>query len=278
MKKMLNTIAAVSALVALSVPFAANASDSQYVPGLEGIKGSVVPPAGVYHRVYLANYSSDENETLPPGSNVDVGALVNRVLWVTPQKIMGGDLLFDANIPIVSTDIEVKGQVQDDRTGLANIYAGSYLAWHGDRWDTIAGAGWYFGNSGDFDLRRVASPAREYDSLSFTLGGNVKLNKAADIDFSALGTYEIPQEDGLDEELMIEWGLSKSFGLLDVGLVGYNTFETGAGDEKRNAVGVSTAYFSPDLLLGGDIGVYKEYSNENTFEGNLIRGSLTKAF
>ena len=181
-------------------------------------------------------------------------------------------------MPLVKTDIEINGIAKDDRTGLGNLYASGLLGWHGERWDAIAGAGWYFGNSGDYSINRIASPAKDYDSLSFTLGGNVKLNKAGDIDFSALGTYEIPQEDGLDEELMIEWGLSKSFGMLDVGLVGYNTFETGAGDEKRNAIGVSTAYFSPNLLLGGDVGVYKEYSNENTFEGSLIRASLTKAF
>lgn len=267
-----------AALAIISLPFAAHASDSQYVPGLEGIKGSVLPPPGVYYRGYLANYSADKNEALPDGGKVDVTALVNRAVWVTPQKFLGGDVILDTLVPLVSTDIKLNGIAEDDRTGLANLYASGLLGWHGERWDAVAGAGWYFGNSGDFSVDRIASPARDYDSLSFTLGGNVKLNKAGDIDFSALGTYEIPQEHGLDEELMIEWGLSKSFGTLDVGLVGYNTFETGAGDEKRNAIGVSTAYFSPELLLGGDVGIYKEYSNENTFEGNLIRGSLTKAF
>ena len=278
MKTMLNKIAATSVLAVFSLPFVAHASDSQYVPGLEGIKGSVLPPPGVYYRGYLANYSADKNEALPNGGEVDVTALVNRAVWVTPQKFLGADVVLDTIVPLVKTDIEINGIAKDDRTGLGNLYASGLLGWHGERWDAIAGAGWYFGNSGDYSINRIASPAKDYDSLSFTLGGNVKLNKAGDIDFSALGTYEIPQVDGLDEELMIEWGLSKSFGMLDVGLVGYNTFETGAGDEKRNAIGVSTAYFSPNLLLGGDVGVYKEYSNENTFEGSLIRASLTKAF
>ena len=275
MKTMLNKIAATSVLAVFSLPFVAHASDSQYVPGLEGIKGSVLPPPGVYYRGYLANYSADKNEALPNGGEVDVTALVNRAVWVTPQKFLGADVVLDTIVPLVKTDIEINGIAKDDRTGLGNLYASGLLGWHGERWDAIAGAGWYFGNSGDYSINRIASPAKDYDSLSFTLGGNVKLNKAGDIDFSALGTYEIPQEDGLDEELMIEWGLSKSFGMLDVG---HNTFETGAGDEKRNAIGVSTAYFSPNLLLGGDVGVYKEYSNENTFEGSLIRASLTKAF
>lgn len=261
-----------------SLSFTAYASDSQYVPGLEGIKGSVLPPPGVYYRGYLANYSADKNEVLPGGSEVNVTALVSRAVWVTPQKILGGDLVLDTLVPIVKTDLRIGGEDIDERTGLGDLYASGLVAWHGERWDTVAGAGWYFSGTGDYDERRFASPGKGYNSLSFTLGGNVKLNKAGDIDLSALGTYEIPKEHGLDEELMIEWGLSKSFGLLDAGVVGYNTFETGAGDEKRNAVGLSMAYFSPEYLLGGDVAVYKEYSNKNTFEGNLIRASLTKAF
>ena len=279
MKKVLNKSALI--LATLSLPFAVHASDSQYVPGLEGIKASVAPPPGVYYRGYIANYSADKNEALPDDSKVSATALVNRAIWVTPQKFLGGDVILDAIVPLVNTDIDVGGQNIGERTGLASSYASGLIAWHGDRWDTIAGVGYYFNETGDYDENRAASAGRGYDSLSFTLGGNVKLNKAGDIDLSALGTYEVPKApkaDGLDEELMVEWGLSKSYGLLDVGLVGYNTFETGDGDEKRNALGLSMAYFSPPLLLGGDVAIYKEYSNENTFEGNLIRASLTKAF
>lgn len=265
-------------IAATSVSLTAFASDSQYVPGLEGIKGSVLPPPGVYYRGYLSQYSADKNEALPDGSEVTATALVNRVAWVTPQKILGGDLILDSILPLVNIDLNIGDEIVDERTALGDFYASGLLAWHGDRWDTVAGAGWYFSGTGDFDDARAASPGKSYDSLSFTLGGNVKLNKAADIDLSILGTYEIPKEDGLDEELMLEWGLSKNYGALDVGVVGYNTFETGAGDEKRNAVGLSMAYFSEPLLLGGDVAVYKEYDNKNTFEGNLVRASLTKAF
>ena len=265
-------------IAATSLSITAFASDSQYVPGLEGIKGSVLPPPGVYYRGYLANYSADKNEALPPGSEVDVVALVNRAVWVTPKKFLGGDIVLDTVLPFVNTDITIGSVGEDNRTGLASLYASGLLAWHGERWDGVAGVGWYFGETGDFAVDRFASPGRDYDSLSYTLGGNIKLNKSGDINLSALGTYEIPKRRGLDEELMVEWGLSKSFDLLDVGVVGYNTFETGAGDEKRNAIGLSMAYFSPPLLLGGDVAIYQEYDNENTFEGNLIRASLTKAF
>ena len=275
---MKNTMKKITLLtIAASLSFTIHASDSHYVPGIEGIKASVVPPPGVYYRGYLINYSADENEALPDDSEVNVTALANRAIWVTPQKVLGGDLTLEAIVPLIKTDLRVGGQDVDERTGLDDLYVGGVLGWHGDRWDAVSGIG-YWAETGDYDSNRFASPGKGYDSVMLTLGGNVKLNQQGDINLSALSRYEMPNGDDLDDELIIEWGLSKSYGLLDVGLVGYNTFETGDGDEERNALGLSMGYFSPPNLLGGDIAVYKEYSNKNTFEGEVIRASLTKIF
>ena len=267
------------ALTALAIflPLAVHASDSHYVPGIEGIKGSVAPPPGIYYKGYLINYSADESEALPSDSEVKVTALANRAVWVTQQKLLGGDLILEAIIPLVSTNLKIGGQDIDRRTGLGDLYVGSALGWHDSRWDAVAGVG-YWADTGDFDKNRFSSPGKGYDSVMLTLGGNVKLTKQGDINFSALSRYEMPNGDSLNDELIIEWGLSKSYGSLDIGLVGYNTFETGDGDEERNALGLSVGYFSPPNLLGGDIALYKEYSNKETFEGEVIRASLTKVF
>lgn len=264
-------------IAASSLPFIAYASDSHYVPGIEGVKGSVVPPPGVYYKGYVVNYNADKNEALPADSEVTVTALASRVVWVTPQKLLGGDLVLEAIVPMLQTDLKVGGQDIDKRTGLGDLYVGGVLGWHGDRWDATTGIG-YWADTGDYDSHRFASPGKGYDSVMLTLGGNVKLNQQGDINLSALGRYEMPDGDDLNDELIIEWGLSKSYGLLDVGLVGYNTFETGDGEEERNALGLSVGYFSPANLLGGDIAAYKEYSNKDTFEGQVIRVSLTKVF
>lgn len=264
-------------LITSSLPLAVYASDSHYVPGIEGIKGSVMPPQGVYYKGYLVNYSADKNEALPPDSEVNVTALAHRVVWVTPQKLLGGDLALEAIVPLIQTDLKVGGQDIDKRTGLGDLYVGGVLGWHGARWDATTGIG-YWADTGDYDSNRFASPGKGYDSVMLTLGGNVKLNQKGDINLSALSRYEMPNGDGLNDELIIEWGLGKSYGLLDVGLVGYNTFETGNGKEERNALGLSMGYFSPPNLLGGDIALYKEYSNKETFEGNTLRASLTKVF
>lgn len=275
MKTTVNKLALI--LITSSLPLAVYASNSHYVPGIEGIKGSVMPPQGVYYKGYLVNYSADKNEALPPDSEVNVTALAHRVVWVTPQKLLGGDLALEAIVPLIKTDLKIGGQDIDKRTGLGDLYVGGALGWHGARWDATTGIG-YWADTGDYDSNRFASPGKGYDSVMLTLGGNVKLNQKGDINLSALSRYEMPNGDGLNDELIIEWGLGKNYGLLDVGLVGYNTFETGDGKEERNALGLSMGYFSPPNLLGGDIALYKEYSNKETFEGNTLRASLTKVF
>ncbi|WP_201574553.1 transporter [Psychrobacter sp. H8-1] len=264
-------------ITALSLAITASASDSHYVPGLEGVKGSVLPPPGIYYKGYLVGYNADKNDSLPSDSKVDVTALAHRVAWVTPKKVLGGDLAFEAVLPVLKTDLKIAGQEIDERTGLGDLYVGGIVGWHGTRWDVTTGAG-YWSDTGDFDARRFASPGKGYGSVMLSLGGNVKINSTGDITFSALSRYEMPNGNDRNDELIVEWGLGKSFGLIDAGLIGYNTFETGDGDEERNALGLSLGYFSPRNLLGGDVAAYKEYSNKNTFEGTTLRASLTKVF
>lgn len=280
MKTNLNKLAFIA--IVSSLAMTAYASDSHYVPGLEGVKASVLPPPGTYYRGYALSYRADKNDTLPDDSEVTVNAIANRLIWVTPKKVLGGDLALETIVPYIDTDIDIAGVDFDDQKGFGDIFFGSVVGWHGERWDVTSGLG-YWAETGSFSTSRFANSGKGYDSVMFTLGSNVKLTQKGDVTFSTLGRYEMPindESDGikLNNEVIVEWGLGKSFGLLDVGLVGYNTFETSDGNEKRNALGASIGYFSPKYMLGGDFAAYEEYSNKDTFEGNTFRASLTKVF
>jgi hypothetical protein len=275
MKNNLKNLAVICAVS--SLPVNSYASDSHYVAGLEGIKSSSLPPPGLYYKGFFVNYTADKNENLPPNSKVTVNAIAHKVAWVTSQKVLGADLLFESVLPMVITDIKVGGNNIDKQTGIGDFYIGSALGWHGDKWDVSAGAAYWF-DTGKYDETEPASPGKGHDSVMLTLGGNLKLNQTGDISLSVLGRYEIPDGSNLNDEIIIEWGLAKSYGPLDVGLVGYKTLETGKGKEKRNAMGLSLGNFWPEMMLGANIAVYKEFSNEETFEGTTIRASLTKVF
>ena len=274
MKIKLNQIAAV--VITSFFAMTTYASDSHYVPGIEGVKASAVPPPGVYYKGYAVDYRATKSDGLPSDSKVTVNALAHRLIWVTEQKVLGGDLTFEAILPMIRTDISIAGgALKDKESGFGDAFLGSVIGWHGERWDAVGGIGYWTtsGKSGS-----LASAGKEHKSVMLTYGGNIKLNQAKDISFSVLGRYEIPDKSKVDDEMILEWGLSKSYGALDVGLVGYNTKNTGGGKDKRNAVGASVGNFWPSLMLGAELAAYREVSVRDNFKGRVIRASLTKVF
>ncbi|WP_162301258.1 SphA family protein [Nitrincola tibetensis] len=248
----------------------------QYVPGIEGVKSAVVPPPGVYYRGYAVHYDADKADGLPPNSRVKVDALAHRFIWVTETEVLGGQLGFEAILPMVRTDLDIgNGMVRDKQTGLGDLFVGSLIGWHGDRWDAVAAAGIW---SPTGKSSRPADPGFGYTELMLTLGGTYFFNDEKDLSFSALSRYEIADKSSVNDELVVEWGLGKHQGLLDLGLVGYSRWELESGKSEVHAVGVSAGYFWPQLMMGIDAGVYQEHSAKQGFEGTKLRVALTKVF
>lgn len=255
-------------------PMAAQAG--QYVPGIEGVKSAAVPPPGVYYRGYLVHYDADKADGLPPDSSVTVTALANRAIWVTDTEVLGGNLGFEAILPIVSTDLTIGGgAVSDDRTALGDLFLGALIGWHGERWHSVAAAGIWTQTGEDGD---PADPGKDYTELMLTLGGTFYLNTEKDLSLSLLSRYEIADDSAVDDQLVLEWGLGNSSGALDLGLVGYSQWQLEGGSAQTHAAGVSLGYFWPGAMLGLDAAVYREFSVEDGFEGNKFRLALTKVF
>ena len=105
-------------------------------PGVESTASSALPPPGVYGITYYRNYSADNardnsgNKVTGPDFKVSVNALVNRFVWVTPHKIAGGDLAFQAVIPVAHAKVDVMPGLSQSKTGLGDTALGAGLAWH----------------------------------------------------------------------------------------------------------------------------------------------------
>lgn len=266
-------IVSLAALMSLT-PLALQAG--QYVPGIEGVKSAVVPPPGVYYRGYAVHYDANNSEGLPPDSSVKVDALAHRLIWVTETEVLGGNLGFEAILPMVRTDLDIgNGIVRDKQTGLGDLFVGSLIGWHGDRWDAVAAAGIWNATGKSSE---PADPGKGYTEVMLTLGGNVYLNDAKDVSLSLLSRYEIADKSSVNDELVVEWGLGKSYGLMDLGLVGYSRWDVDGGDAEIHAAGVSAGYFWPQIMMGVDAGIYKEHSVKEGFEGTKFRVALTKVF
>lgn len=265
-----------SIAAAISTCLAAPTFAGHYVPGIEGVKASSVPPPGIYYKGYYVNYEADKFDGGGP-DKVTVNALAHRLIWVTPQEFLGGDLTLEAILPMVNEKVKAGGATVKSESGLGDLYLGGVIGWHGEQWDAVGGMG-YWAETGDKD-----KVGQGHDGIMLTFGGTYKLNQAGDITLSGLGRYEINGDKSggvtVNDNLTLEWGLGKAYGTLDVGVVGYITREmSGSNKEERNALGMSVGKFWPSFMLGADIAAYKELSSSNGPEGRVIRASLTKVF
>lgn len=296
----INRLAAALALGGCALSSSTWAANGHYVPGVEGLDGPVVPPPGLYYRGYLVHYDIDSlrdgrGDALPGDNSGEVTALVNRFVWMTGKTFLGADYGVEAIIPIQDVSLRFDGGgVRDGDSGVGDLFLSPVvLGWHGERWDAVAAAGYWF-DTGDFSADRPASIGKGFGSTMLTLGGTWHFDADKRWSFSALSRYEIhgsQSETGITpgDSLVVEWGLDHQ--LADgfkLGLVGYDAWQLehdrgvapGASNDKaeQHAIGAEAGYFWPALGLGLNAAYYHEYDNRAAPQGDLLRITLTSAF
>jgi hypothetical protein len=276
-------------------------ASGHYVNGVEGIKAASLPPEGVYYRMYNVFYTADQLKTAagrkaPGNFKANVYAMANRFIYSTPIEILGGNLVIDAIVPLVYTDMSYKigGNriMGDNRFGVGDICVEPFvLAWHGERWDTAAGVGLYM-PTGSFSQNRPASPGKGLWTVMGTLGGTVYLDAEKSWSASILGRYEIHTEQEHTHitpgnNFHFEWGVGKTFNeIFTIGAAGYCGWQTTKDSGKNAATGYERL-----IGVGPEIGIaipaWKaqislrslwEVKNKNAPQGLTTVLVLTKAF
>lgn len=271
-----------------------------YVPGVEGIQAASVPPPGVYYLGYLVNYSINElaapgsSNTLPLSNTGTVSALANRLVYITNTQFLGANYGMEAIVPVLrkSLNFNVAG-ISEASSGIGDIYVGPVvLGWHGSSWDAVAAAGLWLDN-GSSDA--PSKPGNGYKSTMLTGGGTYYFDAAKNWSASALLRYEMNSTQSNDfkpgNQLSMEWGIGKSLGAVQVGLVGYDQWQTsndsgpGASGEQaeRHAIGAEVVY--PLMKEAGVMlkaAYYNEYSAKGgsnpQAKGSTVRFTFVKAF
>lgn len=106
-----------------------------YPDGLENYLVGALPPPGVHFMVYGGGASYDKlrdnagNEVPVPGFQVDVGVIAPRVVWVTQQQVLGGQLVFHAVAPLLDVKFKAAGATFKS-SGLGDITLGAGLGYH----------------------------------------------------------------------------------------------------------------------------------------------------
>lgn len=204
-----------------------------YVPGVEGIKGASLPPPGLYFRWYNVFYGADKlmdanGDEAPVNFDVSVYAMVNRLIWISDKKILGGYFGMDCIVPLIRTDLQIGAlQVDDTQFGLGDLYLEPVtISWHGPRYDAAVGLSFYL-PTGSYDVAEPASAGQDFTTTMFTFGSTFYLDPARTWSLSLLGRYEINSEKGdtkvkPGQDLVLEWGVAKNVNRIwDIGLAGY---------------------------------------------------------
>ena len=274
-------------------------SQAHYTPGLEGIQGASLPPPGVYGLLYGVNYNinsfraPETSDRLPGRNKGTVFALAGRMVWVTNQKVLGADYGMEAIVPFQRTALTVEAAgASDTRSGFGDIFLGPViLGWHGARWDALAALGWWLdtGSTG-----KLASPGKGYKSLMLTGGGTYYFDDARTLSVSGLMRWERHGRDKYDirqgDSTTLEWGIGKKVGPVQLGLVGYDQWQTSSdkgpgviqGSKfSKHAIGAEVIYpLSQKTILKGAF--YQEWKvnagRTPATKGNLFRIGLVKAF
>lgn len=281
----------------------AMAAAGHYVNGGEGIKVASVPPpggTGFYWKMYNMFYNAsrmktDKGKKAPGNFDVSVYALANRFIYSSDIEILGGNLLFDAIIPVSYTDISYKGigpaSFSDNKFGLGDIYVDPlFIGWHGERWDALAAFGIYF-PTGEFDKNEPASPGMGFWTFMFSLGGTVYFDEAKTWSASILARYEIhTEQDETDitpgNHFHFEYGIGKNINGFDIGVAGYChwqvTDDSGPGTtsdkEQAYAIGPEIGYTFESIGLNVSLRTLWEFENRNKSQGNMTSLNFVYAF
>lgn len=105
-----------------------NGADS-FALGAEGMMAGALPPPGVYLLTYYQNYHAGQLDNGPPDFHLDANALIPRLVWMTEQNYLGGQLGFYAAQPLVDLRLTAAG-MSDHNRALGDLIFGSMLGWH----------------------------------------------------------------------------------------------------------------------------------------------------
>ncbi len=294
MKK--NTTCLLLAAALITLPGLSHAQPvvaAHYPAGVEGIKGSSLPPPGVYFRDYNLFYSADRFKDGPP--EFDIFAYVNapRLIWMTDFKILGANYGMDVIVPFGYIDWEAgaPGNMSDDSYfGVGDIQLEPLLlSWHFPQLDLAASyAVW--APTGDFSPDRPDILAKGFWSHMLTLGGTWHLDSEKTWALSLLNRYEFCHEQeqtNIDpgQVYTLEFALSKGLAkTLDVGLVGYwqqqTTSDSGptatTAHDRKVGLGAEVSGLCPKLGMFVSLRYIHEFDAVERPEGQLATLTLTK--
>jgi hypothetical protein len=161
-------------LLASPLAMATEGGGGMYPNGTENYMLGALPPPGVHFLLYASHYTADslrdnQGNKVPVDFSLRANSLAPRVIWVTPQQILGGQLAFHAIAPLVELKVDMGG-ARRTKSGLGDMTFGVGLGYHvSPELHWLAGVD-VNAPTGEFDKTSMANVGRNYWNLEPLVG------------------------------------------------------------------------------------------------------------
>ena len=257
-----------------------------YPDGLENFLSGALPPPGVHVLAYAGGgqydklRDNDGKHIGPPDFKVKFGAVVPRVVWVTPHTLLGGQLAFEALAPLMSVDVRAGGQTFS-KTGVGDLVLGAVLGYHHSAALHSAFGFDVYAPTGQYDRNNPASLGRNV--WAFQPVAAVSYAQPVGLNADVKAMWDIPRRNddtqtrsgqALHADYAMGWGLGNGW-VVGVGGHVYRQItddkgpNAGTGKASSLAIGPSLRYANEKGLMI-TVKFQREFHVRNRPEGQQL--------
>ena len=286
----LRAVALAAAIATTATPsFAAEGGGTSWPLGLENFVAAALPPPGFYGMVFGNYYHADrlkdgQGNTIPLAFDVKAAVVAPRGVWVTGEKVLGGQLAFHAVAPLVNLKVSVAGTSQS-KSGLGDITVGPVLGYHFSPALHAVAVVDFTAPTGRFDKNDLANIGRNYWTIRPVWAMTYIEPTGFNGDFVALYNHNVKNKDTdyksgdeVNVDYSLGWGLGNGF-VVGVGGHLYRQIT----DDKQAGTSVGTdgnrgrsVSIGPSIMYNSNKGWFftvkwqKEAGVRNKAEGNAL--------
>jgi len=229
---LLLSVLSVSVLTSVNV-YATEFGGSAYKDGAEDCLCGFIPPPGYYFINYFLYYSADKFKGKgdnPDNSDFDleVAANIFRFIYITKQKILGGNWGMHMFVPFANQEVTLAPSVSQGRAGLGDIIVDPFiLSWHFKNWHLATGLDIYI-PTGRYDKEDFSNISRNYWTFEPIFAFTYLSDSGFEV--SSKFMYDINTENndsffGGDyqsgQEFHFDYAIGQKFGNWELGIGGY---------------------------------------------------------
>jgi hypothetical protein len=265
-----------------------------YPLGMSATNSGVTPESGFSYANQLLFYSRNELKG-PRGELIATGRQsvlmdMNSFIWVSKAELLGGARLSaSATLPIANNSLtsDVDGPMSGGQGFADSYYQPVILGWGTKRADFRVVYG-FLAPTGRFNVGADNNVGSGYWTHAVSSGQTFYLTKDKATSASAFQMYEFHTTQKVThihpgQTLSLDYAVTHTLPVqavsLQVGLVGYNQFQTtdksgpgisseqGSAHYRVNALGFTSNVMIPSWKANLGFKYFKEFSSRSTFEG-----------